>query len=441
MVLVVAAILIAGCSGKIVDAKSTIADGQKVSKPNIIFVLLDDVSAKEFSIYGGRGINTPTFDKMAKEGVAFNTAYASPICGPTRANLITAKYAHGNKHYSHSNTPKTTLSEAHYTMGEAMSDAGYRTAWFGKQHHDRSLNPSDFGFDNYVICKQWLGHDGPSQGRTGPDGMYGGTWYWHPAILANGAGVPTTPNDFGPGIELDSLISFVSKPADEPFFAYWPTNLPHHEYDPQADKWYRPDVPAFDRDGEPTGERIPGSLKSNIEYMDMAMEKIIATLEETNQLDNTVIFMIGDNGTAGYGKGQMQNEVALRVPFIAYGPQHVVKREMSDVLVDMTDMLPTFLELADYSTPETRSMHGKSFASYLQGETFESRDWIASQLDEARWLRTQEWLLDGNGDLWFCGDESDEQMFQKVNVQSSEEYKLKKQEMQALLDQNIPKLN
>ncbi len=246
------------------------------SPPNIILILLDDVSAKELSVYGNSNINTPTIDKMADNGVVFKTAWSQPVCGPTRATLLTAKYAHKNGHYSNRITPDGSLHSSHYTMGTAMKEAGYRTGFFGKQHIDRQMNPSDFGFDHYVICKYWEGYDGPSQGRGSENdragNMYGAEWYWHPAILANGQGVPTTPQDFGPSIEADSLLSFIGEKSDQPFFAYWPTNLPHHEFDPKTEKWIRPDVPEYDADGNMTGNRVKGSMKSNIEYVDRKLQ-------------------------------------------------------------------------------------------------------------------------------------------------------------------------
>ncbi len=136
----------------------------------------------------------------------------------------------------------------------------------------------------------------------------------------------------------------------------------------------------------------------------------------------------------------MESEIALHVPFVAYSPKLIKPQGMSDVLVDVTDFVPTFLELADYQSNQTAFMHGQSFASYLLGEPFEPRGWISAQYDSARWIRTREWLLDGDGALWYCGDQYDERNFEKITDLSSEKYALKKQELQTLLDENIPKL-
>ncbi|MBE0655154.1 MAG: sulfatase-like hydrolase/transferase, partial [Bacteroidales bacterium] len=408
--------------------------------PNIICIMVDDVSAIEFNFYNGPGINTPEIDKMAKDGVGIATAYSQPLCGPTRATLLTGKYAHKNGHYSNGVSPKTSIHTTHYTLGKAMRDAGYSTAWFGKQHIDRFMNPSDFGFDYYLVAKYWEGYDGPDQGRERPvrTGMYGAKWFWHPGLVANGTGIPTTPDDFGPKIELDSLLSFISSDKGKPFFVYWPTNLPHHEFDPETQTWVRPEIPEFDENGKWTGNRIAASMQSNLEFIDYAIGKILKKLEENDELDNTILFFMGDNGTAGYGKGKPESEIALHVPFLVYGPGLLKPKGMSDVLVDFTDVLPTFIDLAGFSTEQTADMDGHSFAPYLRGEPFTPRQWISAQLDAARWIRTREWLLDGKGQLWHCGSESDERKFNNLSNSSLEEHLLKKKELQDLMDANIP---
>src|SRR6056297_3231025 len=130
-------LIFSSCSNNVVDEK-------KYSAPNIIFILLDDVSAVEFNFYNGPGIHTPTIDLMARDGTVFKTAWSQPLCGPSRATLLTGKYAYKNHHYSNTVRPNTSIHKTHYTLGTAMKDAGYRTGWFGKQHIDRHMDPSDF---------------------------------------------------------------------------------------------------------------------------------------------------------------------------------------------------------------------------------------------------------------------------------------------------------
>ncbi len=413
------------------------------TQPNIICVLLDDVSANEFNIYGGPGINTPVFDMMAREGVWFSTGYSQPICGPARATILTGKYAHGNLLYVNQLLPRINIHEANYTLGTAMKDAGYATAWFGKQHVDRHLLPSDFDFDHYIIARYWDGYDGPPQHLNEPwpnrTGMYGAQWYWHPGLLANGKGIPTTAEDFGPKIKLDSILSYIGRNHEKPFLLYWPTNLPHHEYSMESKIWYRPDIPEYDVDGNWTGRKIPASMASNLEFMDYATGKIIDALKESELLENTIIMVMGDNGTAGTAKARYEKDIAVHVPFFVYGPGHIKPKGRSDVLVDFTDILPTFIDLAGFDSPNVKDMHGHSFAPYLLGEAFTAREWISAQLDTARWLRTREYLIDGNGDFWYCGEAFDAKNYINLTQSRVNEHVAKKEELQRIRDLNIPK--
>jgi arylsulfatase A-like enzyme len=270
--------------------------------------------------------------------------------------------------------------------------------------------------------------------------MYGAQWYWHPGLIANGKGIPTGSDDFGPKIELDSLLSFVGRKSEKPLFVYWPTNLPHHEYQGNIKSWVRPDVPEFDKNGKVTGKRIKGTMQSNLEFVDFAMGKIVDKLIAMNELDNTIFFLMGDNGTAGYGKGKPESEIAIHVPFMVWGPKLLKVKGRSDVMVDFTDLLPTFIDLAGFKTDHRLDMDGHSFASYLLGEKFKPREWISAQLDSARWIRTREWLLDGKGELWYCGKEFDERKFINLSQSNKKEDLKKKKEMQKLMNENIPSL-
>lgn len=406
---------------------------------NLILIMVDDVSAKELSCYGGSGIVTPHIDLMASRGLMFETAYALPVCGPTRACLHTGKYAHSTLHYGNSVIPSHSLFSRHHTLGQAMKDAGYRTAWFGKQHIDNgSTLPGEIGYDQYMVNTYSEGYDGTWQERGSPtSGMYSVQWYWHPGYVCKGAGIPTGPEDFGPLMELDSILSFISTNAEDPMFIYWPTNLPHHQYS-TAEGWTRPEVPEFDAEGMPTGKRIAGSMKSNLEFMDHSIGQILDRLKEEDILEHSLLFFVGDNGTAGYGKGLLNNEVGPRVPFIVYGPGTLRERGSSQVLVDFTDLMPTLVELAGGECNPLSPPDGHSFAPYLLGNDFEPRSWISSQLNEARWLRTREWLLDGEGHFWYCGRDADEQQHQDVTFENNPEFIMKRRELEALLNQHIP---
>jgi arylsulfatase A-like enzyme len=385
-------------------------------RPNIIFVLADDISAKDLAAYkpdNPYGIKLPMLDKMAKEGVMFQTAWATPLCGPSRAMLHTGKYPCKTGYFENQVSPQTPFwrDPRHALTGRVLQSAGYKNAWYGKIHFGGT--PVDYGFDEYCSAQWWDGYDGPHQAPAGRDaaGMYAISWYWHPGLLADGKGVPTTPEDFGPQIESERLLDFITRHKDGPFFVYWPTFLPHMAHKPgmpmaAPGSWFYPDVPECDAQGRPTGKKIPGSLASNMQFLDQKLQLIVKRLEDLGILNNTIIMLAGDNGTPGYGKGRFESEVALRVPFIVWGPGLVKPVGPSPVLVDFTDILPTLAELGGAKIPDDVSGH--SFAAYLLGKPFVPRDSIFMQFDNARWLRDPRYLLDGNGRFYDCGEGRDE---------------------------------
>jgi len=409
------------------------ADGA-ADRPNVILIFADDLSAKELSCYGNQDIRTPNLDRMARDGVMFRTGWSTPLCGPSRATLHTGQYAARTGYYDNDIRPTTPFWKTHMTLGQAMKRAGYATAMYGKIHHGG--DPRDYGFDEYCVAQYWDGYDGPNQAMGPPDhGMYAIQWYWHPGLVENGEGVPTTPDDFGPDMEVARLNAFVRDHKDAPFFVYWPTNLIHMEHR-EGGTWHYTDVPELDAEGRPTGGRVPGSCKATTEYLDHLVGRILANLDETGLRERTIVLFIGDNGTAEYGKNRLQSEIAIRVPYIAYGPGRVRALGARDELVDLTDVLPTLLDLADSAPPEGYALDGRSFAPLLFGEPFTPRDWIYAQLNEARWLRDTRWLLDGSGRFYDCGDARDDtQGYPDVTESHDPEVIAARKRFEAILNQ------
>ncbi len=381
--------------------------------PNIVFVLADDISAKDLRCYNPNGIKLPTIEKLAREGVQFQTAWAAPVCGPTRAILQTGKYPFRQGHFENAFHPNIPLwsNPRHRLIGRVLGGAGYVNSWYGKIHFGGT--PIDYGFDEYCTTQWWDGYDGPfTSAIKTTNGMYAVSWYWHPGEIANGKGIPTGPEDFGPQIESEHLLDFITRNQNNPFFLYWPSNLPHMAHrggTPITSNWFSPDVPECDSEtGALTGRKTAGSIGSNMQFLDHKLKLIINRLDALGILNDTIIMLAGDNGTPGYGKGKFESEVALHVPFIVWSasPKWVKPRGLSPVLVDFSDILPTLADLAGAEIPE--GIDGHSFAPYLRGEAFTPREWIFMQFNNARWLRDDRWLLDGYGRFYDCGSERDE---------------------------------
>jgi arylsulfatase A len=394
------AALLLACAG-VVTAEEVAA------RPNIIFILADDVSACELSPYGGE-IAMPQLQKLADDGVLFRNAWSTPLCGPSRAMIMTGKYPQRTGYYENQVSPEVPFWEdpRHLPLLKMMKEAGYATSMVGKKHYGDDPDPEPCGVDDWLITRYWDGYDGPAQ-RSKPanrTGMYGVSWYWHPGLIRNGKGVPTTTEDFGPELELEHLLAFAAVDRDQPFVAYWTTNLPHKALEEDGSpggRWFYTDVPELDAQGKPTGGKVPGSLASNMQYLDQLLGRLRDGLAAQGRAKDTIIFFSADNGTAEargtnrqMDKGSYNRDEAIRVPFVVGGGP-VKPRGPSDVLVDFTDLWPTFAQLAGFSGPPNSDGH--SFAPYLLGQPFTPRETIRTAMNNARWVRDKDWLLDGRG--------------------------------------------
>lgn len=410
------------------------------SKPaNIIILLADDVSARELSTYGG-SIEMPNLDKLAENGIQFTTAWATPLCGPTRAMIMTGKYPHNQGYWENSVTPSKHYFDdsRHLPLLQMARKAGYRTGFFGKLHHGEPKDMEKVGADTYLTYRYWEGYDGPDQGRGGPQrqGMYGISWYWHPGVVKNGKGVPTRNSDFGPDMELAALIEFVEDNRNQPFLAYWSTNLPHQAYSPEQDKWYYTDVPPINTQGTPGEKKVKGSLKATMHYLDYLLGQLSQSLETMGLANRTILFFASDNGTAnGTDKGQYEKDNALRVPFVVAGGP-VVSKGQVPALIDYTDIWPTIADLTGFKGEH--NCDGRSFAPLLLGEPFQPRDHCLMAMNNARWIRTREWLLDGRGHFYSVHNAKEREDYIDLTHSHDPEVQAARRQLQQHLNNNLP---
>jgi arylsulfatase A-like enzyme len=340
-------------------------------RPNIVFIMLDDLGKEWVGAYGGEGIETPNIDRLARAGMAFENAWSMPQCTPTRVTLLTGQYPFRHGWTNHWDVPRWGAG-AHFdprlnpSFPRVLREAGYQTAAAGKwQIDDFRVEPQamrEAGFDRWCM---WTGYETgnpPSANR-----------YWDPYIAMDGES-KTHAGKFGPDVYTDFLIDFIHANRDEPMFLYFPMCLTH------GPLTSTPDQP------EPRGpEAFPGMVR----YMDQLVGRLIAALDDAGVRDNTYIFFTTDNGT---GMGQKNSrrgtvvragktkmiEAGTAMPFIVTGPGIEAGTE-TDALVDFSDLAPTLLELAGAAMPEAYAVDGRSFAPLLRGEADDSpREWILS---------------------------------------------------------------
>ncbi|MBM3852942.1 MAG: hypothetical protein FJ399_07270, partial [Verrucomicrobia bacterium] len=296
---------------------SPVAAQESSRPPNFIVFLADDLGAEELGCYGHAEHQTPNLDRLAREGMRFETGYATPICSPTRVALLTGQYGFRTGWFNLIGSPYSPRPDsaaydvgARLTFADVLKTRGYTTALTGKWQ--LSGEPAtvirDCGFDEY---RMWaythnlpagVRHTGgfEDKGKTKP------ARYWHPCIVENGKYLPTQPDNYGPDLCNEFAIDFMRRHRDRPFCLYYTSPLTHSPYLETPDPLH-------------PGRRGPKGFKSNLAYLDHLMGRLVAAVDELGLKERTLILFIGDNGTAGRGKGEM-TERGVRVPFIARGP-------------------------------------------------------------------------------------------------------------------------
>ena len=431
----------------LVAVTTVVTVGTADPRPNVVLILADDIGANELGVYGHPTHHTPQLDQLAERGVHFATAYATPVCHPSRFMLLTGQYPHhsGVFHFSGraggppvENQGADDVS-AHTTLGHLFQSAGYATALAGKWQMSGEVPTliHEAGFESYRI---WAYDENlpPGVVHTGgrePTAISRTSRYWHPSILENGAYVPTEPDDYGPDLFTDFLIDFMRKNhaqngEERPFFLYYPMALTHEPYYPTPDS-IKPGENKFAHD--------PANWSANVAYTDHLVGRLLQTLDELRIRENTIVIFLGDNGTGLAGKGHTTEE-GVRVPFIIDIPGQLKRSGLDLALTDLTDVAPTLLAATGITPPAGLHLDGHSLLPYLQGSASAPRKWIYAPLGGRRTLRTERWLLENNtpwnfGQLYDCGDQRDGQGYREVTNESTPEVITARRELRQILSE------
>lgn len=402
----------AGVAGMGLAAGCARAARKDTRPPNFIVILADDLGAGELGCYGHPTHRTPALDRLAREGVQFNTCYASPICHPSRVMLLTGQYGCHNGVCNFSgrrggpapDAPQEDIARGQFTFANALKARGYATAISGKWQLS-GKQPGliyECDFDEYCIWAfvNQLPEGTDVRGLREGDGRPGR--YWGPCILRNGQYVPTTADDYGPDMHHDFAVDFMRRHREQPFVLYYPMCLTHAPHMPTPN-----DHPSSEAKNTHSADNFP----SCVGYMDTLVGRLDDALGELGLRDDTIVIFTGDNGTGGAGKGR-PTELGARVPMIIHGPEHVKQRGLTGELTDLSDVFPTLLDYAGTPLPQDRPVAGRSLAPFLRGENDTTRDWIFSFIGDRRILRDKRWLLEDNsplhyGSLYDCGDRRD----------------------------------
>ena len=340
-------------------------------KPNILFIMLDDMGKEWVETYGAEEIETPNIDKLAEGGMQFSNAWSMPQCTPSRVTLLTGQYPWRHGWINHFDVPRWGHG-AHFdpkmnpSFARVMQSAGYTTCAAGKwQINDFRLQPNamnEHGFDEYAM---WTGAEGGNEKASKER-------YWDPYIHTK-EGSKTYKGQFGEDVFTDFIIDFMKENKEKPMMIYYPMCLPHG--------------PLVSTPAEPNVTSKMDKHKAMVRYTDVMLKKLIDALEELKIRDNTIIVWTTDNGTGGNITGTMNGrkvrggktfltENGVNAPFIVNCPGKVPAGIKTNALMDFSDILPTFTELGGATIDNKYKTDGKSFAPLILGDTLDSsRDW------------------------------------------------------------------
>lgn len=312
-------------------------------KPNIIFILADDLGYGDLSCYAkNRGVNTPNLDKLAESGVRMTQAYASPVCSPTRASLLTGRFPQQVGVYGNYDGAHPGVGPLRDSFPPLLQQVGYRCAWFGKWHQgwDVANHPLNNGFD---VAYGFLGgmHDYYDVAKG--DHYIGGPFAMHAYIFD--AFKPVRKMNYLTDELTGRAIAFVQDKQQKPFFMYLAYNAPHTPYQVPDDLVLK----QLNAGEEP----VEAVYRAMIESLDTCVGRLLAALKKSGLERNTLVVFASDNGGVkehynGGLRGTKMTvwEGGIRVPLLASWPGTIPAGVVSDTVCFTPDVAATFRSLA-----------------------------------------------------------------------------------------------
>ena len=377
------------------------------SKPNIIYILADDLGYGDVSCYGQQHFQTPHIDKLAEEGMLFTQHYAgSTVCSPSRSSLMTGQHTghtfiRGNKSMpDYGNYP---LDAESVTIAELLKKAGYVTGTFGKWGlgmNSTTGDPNAQGFDEfYGFLSQTLAHN------------YYPYHLWHnqEKIILEG-NTETKKETYAPYLIQQQALSFIEENKDTSFFLYYPTTIPHaelaapEEYMEKFSGKFLPEksfkgadegTSRYKTGGYGSQEEVHAAFAAMVTLLDVQVGEIEVKLKELGIANNTIIIFTSDNGPhieggadpdyfdsngplTGYKRDL--TEGGIREPMLVVWPEKIKSGSTSDHISAFWDFLPTVCDLLNIELPD--NIDGISYLPTLLGEDQSKHDYLYWEFHE-----------------------------------------------------------
>ncbi|MCM5663019.1 arylsulfatase [Galbibacter mesophilus] len=365
---------------------------EKDQPPNVVIILADDMAWGDTSFNGNPNIETPNLDQMALNGVVFENFYVSPVCSPTRAELLTGRYSFRSGVYgTGGGAERMNIDET--TIAEVFKNTGYQTAAYGKWHNGMQYpyHPNARGFDDfYGFCSGHWGH------------------YFSPMLEHNGKVVQ------GNGFIVDDFtnhgLEFIEKNKDKPFLLYLPYNTPHTPFQAPQENWdhfRNKEIIKQERDSSEKIQETRAAL-AMVENIDENVGRILEKLKALNLEENTIVLFFSDNGPASYRwngglkekKGSTE-EGGVRSPLIMKWPSKIGAGGTINRLTSTIDLLPTLASLCDIDYEINKPLDGINLSKSIldPSSSYEDRFILNTWQDQIS-IRTQKYRLSKDGKLY-----------------------------------------
>lgn len=363
-----------------------LATTHAADRPNIVYVLADDLGYGDLSCYGQSTLSTPNLDQMADEGMRFTRHYAgSTVCAPSRCVLLTGKHI---GHASVRGNQGGVILDTEITIAEMLRDAGYATGCVGKWGVGNPPpidDPRRNGFDyfyGYVnmfhahnLYPEFVIRNGQ---RVSLRNVLSPKWKDAQPEGREGRGVAEKKVDYVPDLVTAEALQFIQRNQSRPFFLYYALNIPHANNEGGQDGM---EVPTFGEFASKDWPKPEKGFASMIRNIDRDIGRLLAKLKELDLDDNTVVFFSSDNGPHQEGGHKMPffdsngellgmkrdlYEGGVRVPLIARWPGKIAASSISDHRCGFQDMMPTLAEVCGTPAPK---LDGISFVPELLGRS------------------------------------------------------------------------
>ncbi|MBY0279008.1 sulfatase-like hydrolase/transferase [Candidatus Binatia bacterium] len=347
------------------------------ARPNIVFILADDMGWGDFGCFGDGTARTPSLDHLVATGLCLTQHYsASPVCAPARASLLTGRYPQRTGAVDTTEMrglDRMALSEV--TIAELLRAAGYATGLVGKWHNgalDARHHPTARGFAEFTgFCGGWSPYFGWTIER--------GTSPATQAVKDDGR--------YLTDVFTDEAVAFVERHRTEPFFLFLSYNAPHYPFQSRPEDL----APYVERGGM---TKAVCHIRAMIERMDAGIARVLDTLDRLGLAGDTLVLFSSDNGPQMHGAGEMDTsrfncgyrgakllvyEGGIKLPMVLRWPAGLDGGGRTlDTMIHFTDWLPTLLAVAGGDAPRDRLLDGTNVRPLLQGEhgkTDERRFW------------------------------------------------------------------